>query len=411
MRRLLTASFIAGAMAATVVAASPLLAQTGADFYKGQTVTYIVATGPGGGYDLYGRMVAEHMQKYLPGSTFVVKNMPGAGHLVGTNTIYASKPDGLTLGTFNTGLIYNQLIGLEGVRFDLTKMSWIGKAASEPRVVAIAAQSPIKTFKELQAQKQPVNFATAGIGSAAYVETVMLTNVLKLPIKILTGYSGNDDLLAMRRGEIVGAITSRSTYEQFMKNGFARYIAQVGGKEKDTPQLNDLVTDPAAKSLIALIRTQADIARLTAAPPGVPQDRIDALRKAYRQAMEDKELQAKAEKLEKPIDPAYGDDVLKMIKDALNQSPATIALLKQALEPAKEAAAPATKGTVAEYDGKAKLVLKLADGKTFEATLSGSRTEVSIAGQKGDRANIKVGMACSVEAPSSGAEAKTVACD
>ena len=116
------------------LAGSPPPAQTGADFYKGKTVTYIVATAPGGGYDLYGRLVAEYMQKYLPGSTFVVKNMPGAGHLIGTNTIYASKPDGLTIGTFNTGLIYNQLIGLDGVKFDLNKMSWIGKAASDPRV-------------------------------------------------------------------------------------------------------------------------------------------------------------------------------------------------------------------------------------------------------------------------------------
>src|SRR5690242_21888590 len=116
--------------AGTALAALPALAQDGVDFYKGKTVTYIVATAPGGGYDLYGRLVAEYMQKYLPGSTFVVKNVPGAGHLIGANTIYASKADGLTLGTFNTGLIYNQLIGREGVRFDLTKMAWIGKAAS-----------------------------------------------------------------------------------------------------------------------------------------------------------------------------------------------------------------------------------------------------------------------------------------
>src|SRR3954452_11676694 len=147
---------IAGAaIVGTGIAATAASAQTGADFYKGQTVTYIVATAPGGGYDLYGRLVAEYMQKYLPGSTFVVKNVPGAGHLVGTNTIYASKPDGLTIGTFNTGLIYNQLIGLDGVKFDLTKMSWIGKATSEPRVIVIAEQSPIKTFAQLREQKQP----------------------------------------------------------------------------------------------------------------------------------------------------------------------------------------------------------------------------------------------------------------
>src|SRR3954465_14383394 len=175
-RRLL----FAGASVATGFIVSPCFAQTGADFYKGKTVTYIVATAPGGGYDLYGRLVAEYMQKYLPGSTFVVKNIPGAGHLIGANTIYASKADGLTIGTFNTGLIYNQLIQREGVRFDLTKMSWIGKAASDPRVITIGVQSPIMSYQDLLALKEPVNFSTGGIGASAYVETVMLYNALKL---------------------------------------------------------------------------------------------------------------------------------------------------------------------------------------------------------------------------------------
>ena len=103
------------------------------------------------------------------------------------------------------------------MRFDLEKMSWIGKAANEGRVMAIAQQSPIKTYQDLVAQTQPVNFAAAGIGSAAYVETVMLTAALKLPIKILTGYNGNDDMLAMRRGEVVGTISARSTWDPFVK--------------------------------------------------------------------------------------------------------------------------------------------------------------------------------------------------
>ena len=123
----------------------------------------------------------------------------------------------------------------------------------------------------------------------------MLTNLLKLPIKIQTGYSGNDDQLAMRRGEIVGTVSSRSTVEQFMQNGYARYIAQIGGSEKDFPQLHDLVNEKEALSLIQLIHTQGDIARLTAGPPGIPQDRLDALRTAFRKAMQDPELQQKSQ--------------------------------------------------------------------------------------------------------------------
>ncbi len=386
----------------------PASAQTGIDFYKGKTVTYIVATAAGGSYDLYARLIAEYMQKYLPGSTFVVKNVPGAGHIVGANTLYASKADGLTIGTFNTGLIYNQVIGLDSIKFDLTKFLWIGKAASEPRIFIIAQQSPIKTYADLQAQKGPVNFSTAGIGSAAYVETTMLAKVLKLPIKLQTGYNGSEDQLAMRRGEIVGSVASRSSWEAFVKNGYGHFIAQVGGSQKDVPQLASLVSDPTGKSLIALIQSQGDLARLTAAPPGVPKDRIDALVTAYRKALTDKELLAKAEKGGNPIDPLYGDDVLKRIKAVLDQKPEIVALLKDAIEQ-KEPSAPLIKGTIAEWDGRAKLVLKQDDGKMAPFEISGSRTEISIAGQKVSRENIKTGMTCTVNGPSGG-EAKGIAC-
>ena len=394
-------------MGAALLAAGPASAQSGAEFYKGKTVTYIAATSPGGGYDLYGRLVAEFMQKHLPGSTFVVKNVPGAGHMVGANTIYASKPDGLTIGIFNTGLIYNQVLGAPGVKFDLAQMSWIGKAASDPRVITIGTNSPIKSFKDLQDSKETVNFAVGGIGSATYIESTLLSKVLKLPIKVLTGYSGGDDQMAVRRGEITGSVASRSSWEQFVKNGYGRFIAQIGGSQKDVPQLDSMVSDPQAKAVIALIQSQGDIGRLTAGPPGIPQDRLEALRAAYKAAMEDKELLAKAEKLQVPIDPMYGDDVLNRVKLALNQTPDTVGLLKEA---SAEPPAASNKGTIAEWDGRAKLVLKLQDGKEFPATLSGSRTEVTVAGQKSTRDAIKVGMACEVEGPSGG-EAKAVKCN
>lgn len=326
---------LAGA-ACFVLQATTAFAQQGAEFFKGKTVNYIVATAPGGGYDSYGRLVAEYMQRYLPGSTFVVKNMPGAGHIIGTNAIYASKPDGLTIGTFNTGLIYNQITKESAVKFDLSKMSWIGKAAADPRVIVIAQQSPIKSFEDLMSQKQPQNFAVAGPGSASFVETVMLTNALKMPVKMLSGYNGTDDQLAMRRGEIVGSIASRSSYKAFVENGYGRMIAQIGGAEKDVPQLASMVKDEKALGLIALVQSQGDIARLTAGPPGIPADRMDALIDAYKKAMEDPELQARAEKLGLPVQPAYGESVLKAVTAAINQSDETRAMLSEALKAPKK---------------------------------------------------------------------------
>ncbi len=117
------------------------------DFFRGKTVTYIVATGPGGGYDSYGRLISRYLQKYLPGSRFVVRNVPGAGHIVGANTIYASKPDGLTIGMFNTGLIYDQLLKRDGVLFDLNKFSWIGKAANDTRALMLSNASGFQNYR------------------------------------------------------------------------------------------------------------------------------------------------------------------------------------------------------------------------------------------------------------------------
>jgi tripartite-type tricarboxylate transporter receptor subunit TctC len=348
------------------------------------------------------------MQRHLPGSTFVVKNVPGAGHLIGANTIAAAKPDGLTIGIFNTGLIYNQLISHQGVRFDLTKMSWIGKAASDSRIVIIAQQSPIKTFDDLRKSPTKVKFAVSGIGSSSYIETTILANMLKLPVEVLTGYSGSDDRLAMRRGEIEGVIGSVSSYEPFVKDGYARIIAHIGGK--GTPQLEHLVTEPKAKPLIALIKSQGDVARLTVGPADIPADRLEALRAAYRKALDDPDMKGKAKKAQIPLDPAIGDTVAALVKEALNQPPESIAMLKEVLERTEDTAE--IKGKLAEVIGEGReVVLKQADGKTVKAQISGSRTEVSIGGQKAKRADLKVDMTCSISSTGGdGAEAKSVSC-
>src|SRR5436190_15250807 len=142
----------------------------------------------------------------------------------------------------------------------------------------------------------------------------------------------------MRRGEVVGAMGSRSSFGSFVQDGHGRFIAQIGGSDKDVPQLRDLVTDPAGKALVAMLQSQGDISRLTAGPPGIPQDRLEALRGAYRKAMEDPELQAKAVRFERSVEPAYGDDLLALVKAALNQPPEIVELLKKTLETPGEGA-------------------------------------------------------------------------
>lgn len=397
-----------GIAAAGALTAFPLNAIAQSNLFSGKTITYIVSSAPGGGYDYYGRLVAEYMGRYLPGSTFVVKNMPGAGNIIGANAIYASKADGTTIGTFNTGLIYNQLVGLKGIRFDLNKMSWIGKAGSEPRVFVISAHSPIMTFQDLQNSKE-VNFASAGVGSAAYVETKVLMDALHLPIKLMTGYSGNEDNMAMRRGEITGKISSRSSNEDFVKNGYGRFIAQIGGKEKDVPQLSTFAKDAEVKALIALIQSQSDISRLTAGPPAIPAPQLNALRAAYKSALEDKELQAKAEKGDRPVDPAFGDDVAKMVKQALDQTPKTLAMLKDALKAKPEPVN--VSGPLLDVQDKGrKIVVNGVDGKRMTLEPSGTRTKISVAGKEAKRDDLKTGQNCEITYAAGSDEPSAITC-
>lgn len=323
-------------MAGFALAASHMAAAD--EFFRGKTVTYIVATAAGGGYDGYGRLSARYMEKHLPGSTFVVVNRPGAGHLIGTNMIYSAKPDGLTLGTFNIGVMYSQLVGLKAAQYDLGKMSWIGKPASEKRVILVGINTPFKTFQDLRAAKEPVTIAVSGVGSAAYSELQLLANVFDLNLKLLAGYSGNDDDMAIMRGEVVGKLGTISGQGPMVRNGRGRFIVQIGGAREtgygDMSYGADVAETPEQKAVMNLIAAQSEVSRFTVGPPAIPADRLAALREAYRKAFTDPDLLAEAAKLRYSIEPLYGDDVTKSIVAALDQPPRIIEMLK-ALQKAK----------------------------------------------------------------------------
>jgi len=389
---------------AMVGLASGASAQTAEEFFKGKTITYIVSTSPGGGYDTYARLIAKHMENHLPGATVVVKNVPGAGHIIGTNQLYAAKPDGLTIGTFNTGLVYAQLLKQEGIRFDLAKLTWIGKAAADGRVIMVSAKSPIKTFDDLRAAKEPVKFGGAGPGSASYNEIKMLIEALKLNIEYIPGYSGREDEMAILRGELDGSMGSLSSFLPFVKNGYGRLLLQIGStppaEYPDTPQAKDAIKDPAGRSIAALIASQAELSRLTAAPPGVPEDRAKFLIAAYKATLEDPALLKDAGKLELPIEPLYGDDVKQRIVEALDQPPEMVALIKGVIESAEAAVPKATKVTSeltsVSPDGR-DIEFAGPDGNAVKSKVSGSRTKVVITGNDAKRDQLKAGMNCEIE--------------
>jgi tripartite-type tricarboxylate transporter receptor subunit TctC len=311
------------------MAAGPATAQS--DAFDGERITYIITTDPGGGYDTYGRLVAKYMEKHLPGSQFVVQNLPGAGHIVGTNTLYASDPDGLTIGTFNTGLINSQLLGREGIQFDLAEMSWIGKAASDTRSLVVSKDCPYQSVEDMKAASEPIKMAAAGVGSAAYVDTILIAEALGLDFEIIPGFEGNEGEMSMMRGEVCGQVGSTSSLEPFVENGNGKFILQVGGEAQgDVPLARDVATDERGKAILAIIEAQSELGRFTAGPPGISEDKLAALREAYSAALSDPELLKEAETLDIPIDPAAGDVVGERVKAALGQSPETIELLKEA---------------------------------------------------------------------------------
>jgi tripartite-type tricarboxylate transporter receptor subunit TctC len=328
-------SLLLAACAALLLAAPIRALAADGNIFQGRTITYIIATAPGGGYDTYGRLLARFMQKHMPGTRVLVRNVSGAGHIVGANTIYASRPNGLTVGMFNTGLVYNQLIGLPGVKFDLAKMSWIGKAADELRVVMVATNSGFKSFDDMLKATAPLKFAAAGVGSAAYLDSRLLDTIFpQMEIQSIAGFDGATGELAMMRRELVATVGPASSFELFVKNGngfFALAMSSAAARRyPGVPQAKNYVTDQRSLQLLALLDALSDLGRLTAGPPGIPAAELAALRTAHDKALADPELLTEAEKINIPINPGDGDFVAARIRDSLNQTRETVALLRAA---------------------------------------------------------------------------------
>jgi len=308
------------------------------EFYRDKTITYIVATKPGGGYDAYARIIARYMEKYLPNTRIRIKNLPGAGSILGTNHLYVAKADGLTIGTFNSGLIYSQLLQRFGIRFDLTQLSWIGAASRNPRVIVASSKSGIKSIDVLRSSERII-FASSGIGSAAHNETLFIGNILNLNSQIIPFLSGSDAQMSMMRGEVAAVCASYSSIRPFVENGYGNYLLHIGGEAifgNTLPSLRTLVGETQAIQVVDLIETVSKLGRVTAAPPGVPGERLAVLRDAYSQALADPDLRAETRRLKLPIEPTGGGSLGVLVAEALSQ-PAPMNTLLRSLVGTKSA--------------------------------------------------------------------------
>ena len=298
-------------------------AQSPANFYKGQTVTIILSSAPGGGYDAVARTLAQHLPKHIPGNpAVVVKNMAGAGGIVAANHLYNVAPkDGLTIGGLQNNVPFEPLYGTKEANFDPTKFIWLGTPSYETAILTIWHTAPVDKWE--QAKTTELTMGSSGNNSTPSFYGRLLNEVLGLKLKIIVGYeSQTHAFLAMEREEIHGypsvfynsLVATKPTWLPEKK---VKLLVQMGAqKEKelpDVPLLSDLVTKKEDKALV-----EAAIAPLTAGrpylmPPGVPADRVAAMRKAFVDTFNDPEFLAEAEKRRLGVNAPRDGDALQQV--------------------------------------------------------------------------------------------------
>ncbi len=303
-------------------------------FYEGNVIKLIVATKPGGGYDYYGRLMAQYMQKYLPGSTIIVKNIPGAGNVIGTNAIYKAKPDGLTFGTFNRGVGMTQVAAVKGVKFDLTKMSWLGSPTSE-----VTGYIVHESFKDLDDVLKADNFrvASGGLGTTTYITVLLFYKMIgKDNYSFGTGYEGGEVELAIMRREMDGNFGSFDSRIVMVKEGFGRFVMFIGKTKpagyENVPFIEEVIKDEKYKPVIDLLKGINLVGRPFAGPPGIPMDRLKILQNAFSKAIHDPELLTLAEKASRPIDFVSPEECEAWAKSLFELPPDITEIIKKAFE-------------------------------------------------------------------------------
>jgi len=280
-------------------------------FYQGQTVTIRVGFTAGGAFDVWARIIAHHLGKYVPGNpSFVVQNMTGGGSMIAANYVYSvAKPDGLTLGVVSPGLYIQQLSGQQEIKFDWFKYSWIGSPEKTDRIFYIRADTPYKTLLDMRNAVEPPKCGATGLGTAAYYFPRLLQEAFGLKLTMVPGYKGAADAnLAIERGEVqcwcgsVQAYFGSEPGRTWAKTGFVRVLTQGGQKRHanlpNVPTVWEFMDKQKASDLhrrIAKIFVLPDeMGRPFFGPPGIPPGRLKALRDGFAKMMKEPDVIADA---------------------------------------------------------------------------------------------------------------------
>ena len=333
---------IAAAAGALLLAAPHAFAADVASFYKGRTVTIDIGYSTGGGYDLYARVLARHLGDHIPGKPSVVpQNMPGAGSLKVVNYLANVAPkDGTVIATFARGMAMQPLFDKTGIEFDAQKLNWIGSITNEVSVCAFRSDTGIKTWQDMLTKSYTVG--GTGSGSDTDVFPDVLRHMFHMKIKLVTGYPGGSDvILAMERGEVDGrcgwswSSVKSTKYDLYKKKEIVIPVQLALKKHPDLPDV-PLVTeetkDPKELAALKLIFGRQSVARPYATAPGVPADRVAALRKAFDDTMKDPAFLAEAEKTKLEVEPVSGQEVQDLVAELYRSSPEVVKIAAEAVK-------------------------------------------------------------------------------
>ena len=322
------------AMAALLVSVQPgqPAADEVADFYKGKTLTFYVGSRAGGTYGLYTRLLGAHIGKHIPGNPkFIYKFDDGTGGLIAANYMSQAAPrDGTYIGTTQQTVPVSQVINPGVGKFDVREWSLIGSMTPARNLFAIWKNgAPATTIDEMK--KVEVRVAATGKTSPTYIYPTLMNKFLGTKFKVITGYKFGRAHLAMEQGEHFGINSSYTSFKvrfpQYITGNKLKWLVQIGlTKEPDLPDvplLRDLIKDPVHKQVVDLASISNEFGRFYYLPPGVPKDRVAALRKAFISALKDPALLADAKKRRVPIEPVSHKRLEKLLNN-LHSAPANV---------------------------------------------------------------------------------------
>ncbi len=302
-------------------------AQSVADFYADRIVTILVGSGAGGATDISARVIARHLGQHIPGTpTVIAQNMPGGGGVTMTNHVYRSAAkDGTILGYSLPGVITAQLLEPSRTRYDGRNLNWIGSALKYTGIISVIDSAPATSIAE--AQRTELFIGTTGRGSPAYQFPAMAQALLNLRFKMITGYtSSNEVALAMERGEVHGQSSSLQYWAisrpDWLTNGRIVHLLYVGPPDPlgtpGVPYLGDMVSTAREKALVDFIEIGSRLGWPLFAPPDVPAERVEALRRAFEELTQDAEFAATFEATVKGrLNPSTGSDIANFVSQAL----------------------------------------------------------------------------------------------